>query len=627
MADGDKNFIDSSDKLQLEDLSKSFFGVFKQEFYKSVLDSLPTAFSQMENAVISLSKQFGGGREMAQAIRDNFAGAATEVQQLGGNFEDVLAIQNAVNAATNTQTILNKDAYASLFATSRLIGGTTEGTSKVVGDIMKSFTEAGYGLYDVSNQMNSIINTARQLGVTTTALYGQLQKNMDNVNIYNFDNGVQGVAKMAAHAAMLRIDMSKTFEFAEKVFSPEGAIEAASAFQRLGVQVTELLDPYSLMDMARNRPEDLQKAILEVSQEFTYFDEKNKKISILPGAQERLRELGKELGYNAQEFSKLIINQSTFDMKMREMRFASFMTEEDKTLVANLAQMGEGGQYKIDVGGVQKNVAELKPEDLDVLKREPKETVDLQRESNGALLNIVNDTAAMKNSLSIQAAASKEVNQLVKGIYEQQNLFNEYLGKNVIGLNRRTTGEKRGLYDISGTKDRVDSFITYLNSSIQDLANGTKSLTEVISNAGDAVFGKLAPNLLKGAVNLPADIGNIYNDMKKIDPTYGNVAGLENTVVSINGLATKLGEIISQMSGGKFSGTEASTNTQTPQTPLATNVELHHTHEVNVNATNLDGLITGIINNSNFTSQIDSNINKLYKERADLTGASAERTG
>lgn len=624
MDDGDKKFIESSDKLQLEDLSKSFLAVFKKEFYGSLLDSFPTAFSQMENAVISLSKQFGGGREMAQAIRDNFAGATTEVQQLGGSFEDVLSIQNALNSATNTQSILNKDAYASLFATSRLIGGSTEGTRQVAGELMKSFTQAGYGLYDISNQMNSIINRARELGITTTALYGQLKDNIAAVNIYNFDNGVQGLAKMAAHAAMLRIDMNKTFDFAEKVFNPEKAIEMAATMQRLGVQVTELLDPYSLMDMARNRPEDLMKSILEVSQEFTYFDEKNKKISILPGAQERLRELADAFGYSSKEFSNLIINQSTFDMKMREMRFASFMSEEDKTLIANLAQMGEGGQYKIDVGGVQKNVAELNPEDLEVLKREPKETVDLQRESNGALLNIINDTAAMKNSLAIQAAASKDINHLVKGIYEQQNLFNEYLGKYVVGLNRRTTGEKRGLYDISGTKDRVDSFVSFLTENVQGLASGTKSLTEVISSAGDAVFGKLLPNLLKGAVNLPADIGNIYADMKKINPTYGEVAGLENTVVSINGLATKIGELISQMSGGKFSGTDAGAKAEAAATPIK--IDYTHHHKVEINSPNMNLLADNLINNATFTSQLDASMQKMYEERRNLTGASAQST-
>ena len=76
------------------------------------------------------------------------------------------------------------------------------------------------------------------------------------MNRFNFQDGVMGLTKMAAQASMLRFDMSKTADFADKVMNPQGAIEMASAFQRLGVMAGDLVDPFVLMDKSINDPQD-----------------------------------------------------------------------------------------------------------------------------------------------------------------------------------------------------------------------------------------------------------------------------------------------------------------------------------------------------------------------------------
>jgi hypothetical protein len=68
--------------------------------------------------------------------------------------------------------------------------------------------------------------------------------------------------------------MSDVLKVAEKVFNPEDAIKMAADMQRLGVNVTNLLNPYKLMDMGRNHPEELQKSMGEMLSSLTYFDEK-----------------------------------------------------------------------------------------------------------------------------------------------------------------------------------------------------------------------------------------------------------------------------------------------------------------------------------------------------------------
>ena len=116
------------------------------------------------------------------------------------------------------------------------------------------------------------------------------------MNRYQFDGGVAGLAKMAAQASMLRFDMAQTFSFADKMLTPENAINMASAFQRLGVTAGNLVDPFVLMNESINDPTGLQNSLARLGQEFTYFDEETKSFKINPQGVLTLRQMEEEAG-------------------------------------------------------------------------------------------------------------------------------------------------------------------------------------------------------------------------------------------------------------------------------------------------------------------------------------------
>ena len=69
--------------------------------------------------------------------------------------------------------------------------------------------------------MQKIVDIARQQGVSVQAVSSQAVSNMESMNKYNFQGGVDGLAKMAAQAASLRIDMKSTLTFSENLYKPE----------------------------------------------------------------------------------------------------------------------------------------------------------------------------------------------------------------------------------------------------------------------------------------------------------------------------------------------------------------------------------------------------------------------
>ena len=117
---------------------------------------------------------------------------------------------------------------------------------------------------------------------------------MNYMNQFTFQGGVEGLAKMAAQAVSLRINMDSTLNLANRLFDPENAIETAAAMQRLGATQSDLLDPLRLMDLAQNDPTELQNQIAEMSKQFVQLN-KDGNFEIMPGARRQLMEFRRHL--------------------------------------------------------------------------------------------------------------------------------------------------------------------------------------------------------------------------------------------------------------------------------------------------------------------------------------------
>lgn len=449
------------------------------------LDLLKSTFSAMEDTAVKLATSFGGTNSFSQTIRDSMAGAASSMAEIGGSMSDIEDIQRNVVKSLQTQTILNEESYKDLFASAQLVSDGTKGGAQMTGEMVKMFTNAGYGLYNIGKEMTGILNTAREVGVTTTAVYEQLGANMNKLALYNFENGVQGMAKMAAEAAGLRIDMKTTLGVADQLFKPEKAIEMAAGFQRLGVQVTGLLDPYKLMDMARNDPKKLQESIVEATKQLTYFDEKSKSFRILPGAQGQLREIAEVMGIPAEELAKMGQNAADLEKKLKEIKFSpDFSKEEDRKMIANMAQ-ASGGTYVVTFTDEQdktvtKKVSELSEKDRAMLVKANQpalSSVDLQRQANGYLRDILNSLSGVQIALPARAAASSTIQNTLKKVSAKNGLVDKYtegLG-DIIGVKREKREDKTGFLSSNDTQKGLGDLSVTIGNAMKFALQGNKT--------------------------------------------------------------------------------------------------------------------------------------------------------
>jgi len=434
-------------------------------------------------AQADISKLFGTAQKEIIGLRKELTVAAPEVVRLGGSFKDVIDLQKGVSEGLQTNTILFGDTTAQLFAAGKVFGKIPVEMGKAVVD----FEKIGISADVLGDKLNIAANQARRIGVNTAAVYTQISQNLDKLNQYGFQNGIEGLTRMATKSAALRIDMREMAYFAEKVYTPEGAIETVAALQRMGAAVGDLADPFKLMYMAQEDMEGLLNSISKMSDKFAYFDEQSKEFKIFPNAKRDLREISMALGINQDTINTIIMGQAKLQKMGGEIRLQN-ITEEDRLLISSLATMDKTtGKYQVKVeGGQQKMVSELNSKDLEFLQRQPKTMEDIAREQLTAqetLVALFTSQGMTLRSLELGGKLPDQYAELLKA------------GANTLSDFTKITTSPKGIR--SGI-DNTDFILSEMASLFKQVVGNTISQSEVTDKIKNLVTGqeKLFQDLL-----------------------------------------------------------------------------------------------------------------------------------
>jgi hypothetical protein len=403
-----------------------------------------TAMSLLDEQATQISNSFGISKGRMEELRQVIADASPELIKMGLDQTEVAQNYGAIAKEMGGAASLGTEAIIDMSAAAKVSG-------QDVGTLAKEFRNVGVSIYDVGEQMKDVANYARSVGVSVSAVSAGVVGNLGKLNTFNFEGGVNGLAKMAAQASRLGVDMGKVFDIAEGLFSPEKAIDMSAALQRLGVTSSALLDPLRAMDMAQNDPQALQNEIVNISKEFTKFNEVSGKMEILPGSKRRLREVAKELGMNADELASMSIKAADFDKKMSQIKMPNFAEgdSETKELIASMAQMKDGIatiNVKDEKTGevLLKQVDQLTPEDIEKLKNsqaeQGKSVEELAVDQLTQLQQINFGINGMKASAAFGKATSEPVEKLFGAMMNTQNIIaRDYGGRSSTKAFRDTT--------------------------------------------------------------------------------------------------------------------------------------------------------------------------------------------
>jgi hypothetical protein len=475
------------------------------------------------NALASqLNKQFGETRgrigQMEGALRD----VEPFFNTFGETANQAASIISQLSIETRKNVIASNESLKELLTISKVIGQEPE---RFVGPL----TDVGIQFGNIQENLEGSVKYVQSIGMNTQEIMKDALSNSEMMNRYNFEGGVMGLTKMAAQSAMLRVNMNATSALAEKVFDPEGAIQVASAMQRLGVNMGMLSDPFALMDATINDPAGLQKSIADVAASFTIFDEKTKSFKIDPGSIRKLREIATETGISYDNLTKMGLAAANSGEIMKQLSFAGNLSEEDKMYVANLAEM-KGGDYVIKVGKTEegkddfKKLSELSEDQLkatiEASKSAPKSMEDIARAQLSAGEIAAGNLTAIKNNLVGGIADTKGIRdlpELTRGLTETvssslrdllpqkdqvtgaTNEIAEKFGKNLVDvLEGKKSFEDVGKEIVAGLKDKGIQAGEYMNTLPKTLMENLQEKIKEGSLANTELGKKITESLKTG---------------------------------------------------------------------------------------------------------------------------------
>ena len=487
------------------------------------IDAVRKGLDKLSGQILSTFTQ---GRQRVTEFQQSITDVLPQVRAFGVDLPNLGKEIQGIAIASRRNVIENTENIREMVAASKLLGQTA-------GELSTAFLNVGVGIGEMGESLEESINYVRSIGGNARQVMKDVTDNMAQMNRFQFEGGVQGLTKMAAQASLLRFDMKQTFQLAERVMSPEGAIDVASAFQRLGVAAGNLVDPFALMNASINDPGELQDSLVDVAKQFTYFDEKTKTFKINPQGVLTLREIEQQTGVSAAEMSKLGLAAAELDERLSQISPSlAFENEEDKQYLANIGRMGQGGEYEVKIKGQEDYVklGELNQEQLDELideqKNGPKTLEDLAK----AQLSVDELSSSYLASISYSLLGGVLTDKNIREIAEGARTAVDVVGG-------ATTGQLT-------TPEGQNKIRKMSESKTEDIA-GEEIQAKIAS--GDimgamAELGKVASgNLKELGVETLTIFTNIGSDIKKkLEEEGGFAASLAGNVdTMLAGLLTK----------------------------------------------------------------------------------------
>jgi hypothetical protein len=268
------------------------------ESLKNVIPDFTSAYKEIVGMTVHMNNVFGQLNQRVNEIAKGLGDAIPKVVSLGGSASEAFEIIRDVSEQTKRNVIASSDVAAQIFSINQVLGTNTK-------SLISDYESIGIQMSRIAPEIEKSIFYIQNVGMNAKEIMGDVQRNLQKMNEHKFQGGVEGLTKMAAQASMLKFSMDATFEVADKALDPEKAIQMSSAFQRMGVSVGDLTDPFQLMYKSLMDPKGLNESLGQMTKQFAVFNEETKSFEISPAGIMQMRELSDQTGIILQRIESI----------------------------------------------------------------------------------------------------------------------------------------------------------------------------------------------------------------------------------------------------------------------------------------------------------------------------------
>ena len=358
------------------------------------------------NAEMGLTGQF------SKDFRDSLNNTIPELQKLGLGVSDVVESTKEMVENSGKFAFISSDSQVKAAQIATAFGMTM----KELAGYYKSFEDVGIGAVGAAEAIGDAGKESLELGLQSQKTIKGLQDNVDKLNQFGFQKGIRGLEEMVRKSTEFRMSVDSVFQVADKVFSPEGALEMAANLQVVGGAMGALNNPLEMMYMATNNVEGLQDAIFKSTESLATFNNETGRFEVVGVNLRKAKDMADATGISLSELTKGAIAGNERMQAMNDMSGID-VPEETKRFLTNIAQMKDGemtiaienpelqkklGQSEFKVSEMTDTVAqELMKYQKEFKSMSPE---DIVRQQANAVQNLMRDVNYILGIMRIQAA-------------------------------------------------------------------------------------------------------------------------------------------------------------------------------------------------------------------------------
>jgi hypothetical protein len=277
--------------------------------------------------------------DLATSMREELSSAMETTTKLGMTVDDFLKATETLLTSSGRMALYNKEAITSGVLASMAY---TKSSSTLL-ENTENFRNVGYGLQDAARVITIAGQKTLELGLNAKVLSDTLVKNLDKLNQFGFNRGIEGLTKMAQEAQGLNFNMDNTFKIADQLFDPQKAIDMSANLAMLGGAIGDFGDPLRMIYDATNNVEGLQTSLIKAARSLTNFDEKTQTFRVTGANLRRAKMLADQFGMSMGDLTNLAVKSQQSFVAMGEINtLFPGIKEDEKKFLSNISTLKDG---------------------------------------------------------------------------------------------------------------------------------------------------------------------------------------------------------------------------------------------------------------------------------------------
>ena len=266
-------------------------------------------------------------------------------KQFNIGVEDMFKLMGSYNKELGRAVALTNETKINLVSMKNVIGEETA--------IKFTTNLDNFGLdVDAAKELvEDIVGDGRRGGLVLSNLSENVANNLHLAQQYTFEDGIEGLVRMAEKATAVKWNMEQTAAFAEKVNNVEGAIKTGAQLSVLGGPFAQFSNPMGMLYESLNDMEGLQDRLFAMFGSLGEWNEEKGMLDISAFDKLRIRAASSAMGLNYSDVINNVQSQARRNVVKEQIRGLGLDTNTTE-LIANTAQIDrESGRAYVNYGG------------------------------------------------------------------------------------------------------------------------------------------------------------------------------------------------------------------------------------------------------------------------------------